>query len=250
MSRSLPGRPSREHLRNQARQLQRACRGGRESAIRLLRAHLPRLAGQRRDGGGWHTGITVQEAQFALARDYGFESWPKMTAFVDEKSDQLRFADSVKEIIELANAEATRRGSPEVAPGHLLLALAGEEIRPLAGPLLEGLGVAPDEVRHRAENSVCAESSHAAEEQNLFQPAVKRVLECAADEARGSGRHDVHVEHLLLGLLKDRDADVARWRESTGLRYKAVKEMTAADRGLAPRGRRAGRAEKAAGDTR
>ena len=224
MSRSLPGRPNREHLRNQARQLQRACRGARESAIRLLRAHLPRLAGQPRDGGGWHTGITVQEAQFALARDYGFESWPKMIASVDEKADQLRFADSVKEIIELANAEATRRGSPEVGPGHLLLALAGEEIRPLAGPLLEGLGIAPDEVRHRAENSVCAESSHAAEEQNLFQPAVKRVLECAADEARGSGRRDVHVEHLLLGLLRDRDGFVAWVLESTGLRCEAVKK--------------------------
>ena len=248
MSRSLPGRPNREHLRNQARQLQRACRSGQVSAIRLLRAHLPRLAGQPRDGGGWHTGITVQEAQFALARDYGFESWPKMTAFVDEKADQLRFADSVKEIIELANAEATRRGSPEVGPGHLLLALAGEEIRPLAGPLLEGLGVAPDEVRRLAESRVSSGSSHC--DESRFNPALRRVLECAADEARGSGRHDVHVEHLLLGLLKDRDADVARWRESTGLRYKAVKEMTAADRGLAPRGRRAGRAEKAAGDTR
>ena len=223
MSRSLPGRPNREHLRNQARQLQRACRGGRESAIRLLREHLPRLAGQPRDGGGWHTGITVQEAQFTLARDYGFESWPKMIASVDERAGQLRFAESVKKIIELANAEATRRGSPEVGAGHLLLALAGEEIRPLAGPLLEGLGVAPDDIRRLAESRMS--TGRSCSEEIRFNPTVRRVLECAADEARDSGRHDVHVEHLLLGLLKDRDADVARCRESTGLRYKAVKEQ-------------------------
>ena len=212
MSRSLPGRPSREHLRNQARQLQRACRAGQVSSIRLLRAHLPRLAGRPRDGRGWHTGVTVQEAQFTLARDYGFESWPKMIASVDEKAGQLRFSDSVKKIIELANAEATRRGSPEVGPGHLLLALAGEEIRPLAGPLLEGLGIAPDEVRRLAESRIS--TGRSCSEEIRFNPAVRRVLECAADEARGSGRHDVHVEHFLLGLLKDRDADVARWRES------------------------------------
>lgn len=222
MSRSLPGRPSKEHLRNQARQLQRACRSGQVSAIRLLRAHLPRLAGQPRDGGGWHTGITVQEAQFALARDYGFESWPKMIASVHEKADELRFADSAKEIIELANAEATRRGSPEVGPGHLLLALAGEEIRPLAGPLLEGLGIAPDEVRRLAESRVSSGSSHS--DESRFNPALRRVLEGAADEARGSGRRDVHVEHLLLGLLRDRVGFVARVLESTGLRYEAVKK--------------------------
>lgn len=225
MSRSLPGRPSKEHLRNQARQLQRACRSGQVSSIRLLRAHLPRLAGQPRDGGGWHTGITVQEAQFTLAREYGFESWPKMMSFVEERAGQLRFADSVKEIIELANAEATRRGSPEVGPGHLLLALAGEEIRPLAGALLEELGIAPDEVRRSAENSVCVESSQAAGEQDLLQPATKRVLEHAAAEARGSGAKVVDCEHLLLGLLRDRDGVAARVLESTGLRYEAVKEQ-------------------------
>ena len=222
MSRSLPGRPNREHLRNQARQLQRACRSGQVSAIRLLRAHLPRLAGQPRDGGGWHTGITVQEAQFALARNYGFESWPKMIASVDEKADQPRFADSVKEIIELANAEATRRGSPEVGPGHLLLALAGEEIRPLAGPLLEGLGIAPDEVRRLAESRIS--TGRSCSEEIRFSPALRRVLEGAADEARGSGRHDVHVEHLLLGLLRDRVGFAARVLESTGLRCEAVKK--------------------------
>ena len=148
-----------------------------------------------------------------------------MIASVDERAGQLRFAESVKKIIELANAEATRRGSPEVGAGHLLLALAGEEIRPLAGPLLEGLGVAADEVRRSAENSVCVESSQAAGEQSLFQPAAKRVLEHAAAEARCSGAKVVDCEHVLLGLLRDRDGVAARVLESRGLRYEAVKEQ-------------------------
>ena len=234
MSRSLPRRPSAEHLRKEARRLQRACRSGRVSAIRLLRAHLPRLAGQSRDGGGWHAGITVQEAQFTLARDYGFESWPKMVALVDEKAAELLFADSIRKILEVARTEAARRGDREVGSGHLLLALAGEEMRPVAGPLLEGLGATPDEVRRRAESCVSAGGSQASEGplefrpsrlQSLFGPTARKVVQSATAEARRSGAGVVQCEHFLLGLLQDPDAGAARVLESMGLRYEAAKEQ-------------------------
>ena len=230
MSRSLPRRPSTEHLRKEARRLQRACRSGRVTAIRLLRAHLPRLAGRSRDGGGWHAGITVQEAQFALARDYGFESWPRMMAFVDEKAEELVFADSIRRVLEVARTEATRRGDREVGSGHLLLALAGEEMRPVAGPILERLGVTPDEVRRRAESCVSAGSSQASEwplefSRSQFGPAARKVLESAAAEAGVSGAGVVKCEYLLLGLLRDPDAGAARVLESMGLRWEAAKEQ-------------------------
>ena len=234
MSRSLPRRPSTEHLRKEARRLQRACRSGRVSAIRLLRAHLPRLAGRSRDGGGWHAGITVQEAQFALARDYGFESWPRMMAFVDEKAEELVFADSIRKILELTSREAARRGDREVGSGHLLLAVAGEEMRPVAGPILQELSVTPDEVRHRAESSVSAGSSQAIEGppdprpsqlQSLFGAAARRIVQSAAAEARGPAAGVVQCEHFLLGLLRDPDAGAARVLESMGLRYEAAKEQ-------------------------
>ena len=203
--------------------MQRACRSGQVAAIRLLRAHLPRLAGQSRDGGGWHAGITVQEAQFTLARDYGFESWPKMMAFVDEKATELVVADSIRKILELACREAARRGDREAGSGHLLLAVAGEEMCPVAGPILERLGVTPDEVRRRAENTVSAGSSQASE--GPPDPAAKRVVQSAAAEARGSGAGGVQCEHFLLGLLRDSDAAAARVLESMGLRYEAAKEQ-------------------------
>ena len=234
MSRSLPRRPSAEHLRKEARRLQRACRSGRLSSIRLLRAHLPRLAGRSRDGGGWHTNITVQEAQFTLARDYGFESWPKMMASVDEKAEELVFADSIRRILELACTEAARRGDREVGSGHLLLAVAGEEMRPVGGTALEELGVTPDEVLCRAEDSGSEGSSQASEGpsdsrpshlQSLFGPTARKVVQSAAAEARRSGAGGVECEHFLLGLLKDPDAAAARVLESMGLRYEAAKEQ-------------------------
>lgn len=172
----------------------------------------------------------MQEAQFTLARDYGFESWPKMMALVDEKAAELVFADSIRKTLEVARTEAARRGDREVGSGHLLLAVAGEGIRPVTGPLLERLGVTPDEVRRRAENSASAGSSQASEgpsefRRSQFGPAAKKVLEFAAAEARGSGAGVVQCEHFLLGLLEDPDAGAARVLESMGLRYEAAKEQ-------------------------
>lgn len=58
MSRSLPSRPNLEHLRNQAKEL---------------------LEGARRQHPSWR----LADAQFALARDYGFASWPALKHHVE-----------------------------------------------------------------------------------------------------------------------------------------------------------------------
>jgi hypothetical protein len=58
MSRRLPARPNLEHLRKQARELLEELRR-KDSALRL------------------------SDAQHALAREYGFASWPKLKAHVD-----------------------------------------------------------------------------------------------------------------------------------------------------------------------
>lgn len=58
MSRSLPSRRNLDHLRNQAKHL-----------LETARAVHP----------SWQ----LADAQFALARDYGFPSWPAMKARVD-----------------------------------------------------------------------------------------------------------------------------------------------------------------------
>ena len=100
----------------------------------------------------------------------------------------------------------------------------------MPAPCWRGLGVTPDEVRRRAENSVSIGSSQASEgppdsRRSQFGPAGRKVLEFAAAEARGSGARDVQCEHFLLGLLKDPDAAAARVLESMGLRYEAAKEQ-------------------------
>ena len=73
----LPGRPSFEHLRKQAKDLLSAYRAGDSSALARLRNAKASLSAP----GGQHA-ATLADAQFALAKEYGFESWPKLKRHV------------------------------------------------------------------------------------------------------------------------------------------------------------------------
>ena len=71
---SLPDRPSLEQLRKQAKDLLRQARAGDAGAA-------SRLAAATR---GANQVQTLAQAQLALAREHGFESWPKLVRHVNE----------------------------------------------------------------------------------------------------------------------------------------------------------------------
>src|SRR5262245_45975204 len=67
----LPDRPDLDQLRRQARELHRAAAGGDAGALGRL---------------GDVTGnVTLSAAQLAVARDYGFPSWPRLKAEVERR---------------------------------------------------------------------------------------------------------------------------------------------------------------------
>ena len=72
--RALPDRPSLEQLRKQAKSLLRDARAGDTAALR-------RLTSQQRDAHAEH--VSLSDAQLALAREYGFASWPKLVHHVE-----------------------------------------------------------------------------------------------------------------------------------------------------------------------
>lgn len=65
----LPERPNLEQLRKQARDLQRAVRAGDPEGRALAGRHDP--------------GFTLSAARTALARSYGFPSWPRLRRTVE-----------------------------------------------------------------------------------------------------------------------------------------------------------------------
>lgn len=105
MSRRLPARPSLEHLRKQARELLEELRR-KDSALRL------------------------SDAQHALAREYGFASWPKLKAHVD-----LQAVEQTSRTRPLAGqwranlAKSKRHPANEFQTATIVFEVRGDDIR-------------------------------------------------------------------------------------------------------------------------
>jgi ankyrin repeat protein len=72
---ALPSSPDLSFEKKHAKSLLRAIRGGDAAALARLMHHLPR-AGTREK-------VTLADAQFVIARERGFESWPKLKAHIE-----------------------------------------------------------------------------------------------------------------------------------------------------------------------
>jgi len=82
-TRPLPTRPNLDQLRQQAKELKDAARAGEPAALERLSPYMPPGAQ-----------ATLSVAQRAIAREYGFSSWPKLKAKVETRTMDL--ADRVE----------------------------------------------------------------------------------------------------------------------------------------------------------
>ena len=94
MSKRLPARPSLSGLKAQAKQLLALIRESDPEGRKRLVAYLPRFVASDTD-----QTPTLADAQFVLAREYGFSSWPKLRAAVQGRLQPVR-----PEVLDLAAA--------------------------------------------------------------------------------------------------------------------------------------------------
>lgn len=103
--RILPDRPNLEQYKKQAKELHHAVAAGDPAASSRMRKHHPRLRDLAPDR---PHAITLADAQFVLAREHGYESWPAFAKHIET----LRIIRSVEELddplntfIEVASVE-------------------------------------------------------------------------------------------------------------------------------------------------
>ena len=72
----LPARPSLEQLRKQAKDLLHLVRGGDTTAVQRVRAVIPTVGTT-----DTATEPILADAQFVVAREYGFENWAALTQY-------------------------------------------------------------------------------------------------------------------------------------------------------------------------
>src|SRR6266702_5165762 len=85
--RELPVRPNLEQYKKQAKELARDCAAGVHDALERVRRHHPRSE----ELSGGH--VALADAQLAIAREHGFESWPKFAGHVRAMSLERAVAD-------------------------------------------------------------------------------------------------------------------------------------------------------------
>src|SRR5882757_7210862 len=83
--RELPSRPSLEQYKKQAKALLKSYKAGDGDALQRLRQHHPRL-GKLTDSDLRSGKFLLADAQLVVAREHGFESWPKFAKHVEALS--------------------------------------------------------------------------------------------------------------------------------------------------------------------
>ena len=189
MSRDLPPNPNLEHLKKQAKAL------------------LETLRQQNVDA-------TLVDAQHALAREYGFPSWPKLKAHIlsgDQspipKGASLfdRFTMATRQALFFSRFEASSLGRLRIRPEHVLLGIIRGDGRS-SRDLWKTTGVTLDEAR--AAVVVPDEPREVIVEpvQIPFQDATKALFTVAAEEADRLGHAKVSTAHVVLALLREEGA--------------------------------------------
>ena len=219
MSRDLPPNPSLEHLKKQAKAL------------------LDTLRQQNAD-------VTLVDAQHALAREYGFPSWPKLKADVlsrdqgsgigDPDTGSLtldpgsripdpgslfdRFTMATRQALFFSRYESAKLGRLTIRPEHVLLGVIrsdGHSSRDLwktAGVTLDdarAVVVDPDEPRDEVVGPL------------PFQDATRVLFTAAAQEADRLGHKRIATAHVVRALMREEGAASAFLR-SRGITLEAA----------------------------
>lgn len=124
----LPARPSLEQYRKQAKELLRAANARNPHALDTLRRWHPRF---RKSSDEQIAGLTLADAQLAIARAHAFPSWPQFAAHLEtlqtlraleDPANPTQLADPVALFLEFASVERHGwHGSGTVEQADLIL---------------------------------------------------------------------------------------------------------------------------------
>lgn len=131
-----------------------------------------------------------------------------------------KFSERARRALTRAQEEAQHFGHNYIDTEHILLGLIAEEDS-VASQVLANLGVAVSKVRSAVEFIVGRGGRPNTSEVGLT-PRAKKVIELAVDEARRLNHSYIGTEHLLLGLLREREGSAAGVLESLGVTLERV----------------------------
>ncbi len=164
----------------------------------------------------------------ALARDVKIEYWqgvrPQDTTGADA-SAPLPLTERAEKVMPVAEQEARRLNHAYVGTEHILLALARQDAA-VSAKALKNLGADIDTLRAEV-NKFVQPGSEPVTQRTLPQTQrAKRVMKCARGEARTLGHDYIGTEHILLGLVREKESIAAQVLGSVGLTWHQIRAET------------------------
>jgi ATP-dependent Clp protease ATP-binding subunit ClpC len=136
-----------------------------------------------------------------------------------------RFTERLRKVMYLAREEAARLQHDYIGPEHLLLGLIREG-GGVAAAVLTQLGIELDTVREAVEDMVASPGGTLVMGEIPFTPRARKVLELAIEEARQLQHNYVGTEHLLLGLVREKEGVAAQVLAKLGADLEKIREET------------------------
>jgi mannose-6-phosphate isomerase-like protein (cupin superfamily) len=114
------------------------------------------------------------------------------------------FTEQARHAMKFAKIEAMRLNHQYIGTEHILIGLMMEGSG-VGGQVLSSLGIDLAKVRMEVQNLVSAGAEAGNFGKLPITPRAMKVIEYATEEARSLGQNFVGTEHLLLGLLRERE---------------------------------------------
>jgi len=134
-----------------------------------------------------------------------------------------RLTDKARRVFELANEEAVRHKHEYIGTEHILSGLV-QEGTGVGAVVLRNLGINIERIRAQVKKLIQSFPGDVRAEKLPQTPRAKRVVEFAMQEAGKLGHDYVGSEHILLGLLDEREGIAAQVLQNLGATPDKVRE--------------------------
>ena len=133
-----------------------------------------------------------------------------------------RFTDRARNVLKLANQEATRFNHEYIGTEHILLGLI-KEGSGVAAEVLKNLTVDVGRVRLQVEKLIQRGPDMVTMGKLPWTPAARRVIKYAEEESWKLNNYQVDTEHILLGLLREDWGVASQILMNLGLRVEQLR---------------------------
>ena len=136
-----------------------------------------------------------------------------------------RFTERARKVIILAREEAEKNQHEYLGTEHILVGVL-KDGGGVAVAVLQRLNIDMKQMRIELERHMPPNSNTLIIGDIPFTARAKKVLEYAVEEARSMGHSYIGTEHMLLGLMREKDGVAARVLMSMNMHYSEVREQT------------------------